>query len=446
MPLRKSMAALVILTVAVVGVVLVSMWSRQGQQESNQGHKTHSNYTLPISERNFYIGMVPTPKSVPETSFDDLVNAYKEAGELGEVAMVWVSRGGIGEYEELKQNRVVTAMRTYGLEPILTLGFATIKEVPGEGLRYLIDAPEGVNGSMYDPEFRRLWVNEAKSIAEEFRPRYFSLGNEINDYFYLNPDDLQGYLTLFDEAYRAIKEVSPDTMVFVVFSYTHLIDNNQWDLFGRFNDRVDMFGLTTYPRKHFDTPAEIDQDYYSRLNRYTQKPIAFTEIGWPSTNGEAEQAEFLVRFLELTKGVNVEMVNWLFLHEVQFTGRSAGIFETGSSTIALKRSDGTRKEVYYLWLDLKELTLRRNMSGSCIGWRPVSDLTCMVWSAPLNRLSYWPRGPSGLAAFEGNGVGSAQSGVDVVFSGRPFVNTPAILRSAIQSTSRAELRGALDGG
>jgi hypothetical protein len=303
--------------------------------------------------RGFLMGMVPSPKSLPDSDFDDLVNAYQELGTIADVAMIWGSPGGIGLYDRLLGNQVVTAVRVYGLKPVLTLNFHTIKEVPGQGLGLVIDAPSGVAPVVSDPEFRDLWVAEAKMIAQEFKPDYFSLGNEINDYFLIHPADLDDYLTLFEEAYREIKDVSPETKVFVVFSYNHLIDNQQWELLGIFSERADIIGLTTYPWKHFDSPNEIEEDYYSRLNQYLDKPIAFTEIGWPSTNSEGEQAEFLTRFLELTRENDVEMINWLFLHEMDVTaGMGRSIFSPETGTIALKKADGTKKPVYGIWEDL----------------------------------------------------------------------------------------------
>ena len=144
----------------------------------------HSPHSLPLTQRSYYIGMVPTPKSVPETTFDDITAAYEETGQLGEVTMVWGSPGGIGLYEKLKQNRVITAVRVYGLKPVVTLNFHTIKQVQGEGLKLVIDAPKGIVAEASNLEFRRLWVNEARNIALEFQPEYLSLGNEINDYFH----------------------------------------------------------------------------------------------------------------------------------------------------------------------------------------------------------------------------------------------------------------------
>lgn len=71
----------------------------------------HSDYTLSISERSFYLGVVPTPKTVPEATFDDITAAYEETGKIAEVSMVWVSPQGIGQYDKLKQNNVITALR-----------------------------------------------------------------------------------------------------------------------------------------------------------------------------------------------------------------------------------------------------------------------------------------------------------------------------------------------
>lgn len=319
--------------------------------------------TLPITERNFYIGLVPTPKSTPGITFDDLVAAYHETGKIAEISMVWTDPAGIGEYNKLTQNRVITALKVYGLKSVVTLNFATVEQVPGEGLKYVIDAPPGVNGSLADPQFRRQWIEEATNIAADFQPDYFSLGNEINDYFYFHPEDLEEYLSLYDESRAGIKAASPNTKVFVVFSLNHMIDNNQFDLLATFNDRVDLIGFTTYPWQQYNDPADIPEDYYSRLGTLVNKPLAFTEIGWPSSqeqgSSEKEQAEFLVRFLELTKGMNLEMVNWLFLHEPQLSGIAALVSKPGTNTISLRNADGSQKEIYSVWLALKALSVQR---------------------------------------------------------------------------------------
>ncbi|MFH1394201.1 MAG: glycosyl hydrolase 53 family protein [Candidatus Micrarchaeota archaeon] len=314
--------------------------------------------TLEGDSRSFYVGVVPNPKGGADAGWEEVVEAYNETKQIAEVTMLWTNPGGIGQYNRIRETRAVEGARLYGLEPVITLSFATIKEVHGEGLKYVIDAPEGVEPSLADPEFRRLYKMEARSIADEFRPQYMSLGNEINDYFILNPDEYPEYLTLFGETYSEIKEVSPETKVFIVFSYTHLIDNGQWDMIEDFDGRADLIGLTTYPWHHFENPDGIGADYYSRLSRHTGKPIAFTEIGWPSAedvgSSEMEQKRFLEVFLERTDGMDMEMVNWLFLHDTLIEGVAGSVSDEAVGTVALRNMDGSKKAVHAVWFGLKE--------------------------------------------------------------------------------------------
>lgn len=307
--------------------------------------------------RGFRMGVVLNPKNGNDATFEDVVEAYQEGAALADVTMLWQSKQGIGQCELLKNNRAVEGARNFGIEPVITLGFATIKQVPGKGLAYVIDAPEGVNASLSDPEFRKKWVEEAGCIAAEFKPEYLSLGNEINDYFYMHPDELENYMTLYDEAYAAVKKQSPDTKVFAVLSYDHLVDNEQWSILEELDKRSDIIGLTTYPWKRFETPGAMDEEYYSQITKHSETPIVFTEIGWISS-GEAggtekEQAAFLRRFFEITDEMNVEMVNWLFLHDAELSGFAGAITAEETGTIALKRMDGTEKPVYDVWVSMK---------------------------------------------------------------------------------------------
>jgi len=152
-------------------------------------------------------------------------------------------------------------------------------------------------------------------------------------------------------------------MVMVVLSYNHMVENDQFWMLAPLSNRTDLIGLTTYPWKQFSAPEEIPDDYYLRIKNFTGQKLAFTEIGWASSqesgSSEKEQAEFLVQFLRLTKGLDVEMVNWLFLHEIKMEGTVASIVDPGTASISLKNPDGSKKEVYYLWQDLKGLPIAR---------------------------------------------------------------------------------------
>jgi len=357
----RNRVILVLLAVLIIGFMTASVLLRGPEAkptgaQTTTGQPATGRQNIPISKRSFLIGLVPNPANAPYSSFDDIVNAYEETGKIAEISMVWVEKQGIGEFDLLRQNKVITAVRVYGLKPFITLNFATIRKGAG-GLEYVVDAPAGITPSLSYSGFKSAWADEARNIAREFKPEYLSLGNEVNDYFYFHPEDLDSYLSLVGEAYSAIKEVSPNTKVLVVFSYDHLVENSQWELFQKFNDKVDLVGLTTYPYRRFSSPEVIPDDYYLRIKQYTDKPIAFTEIGWSSVgaNSEKNQADFLIRFLELTKGLDMEMVNWLFLHETTVSGIPGYISNPDVGTVALKKADGSKKEVYDVWIALKEL-------------------------------------------------------------------------------------------
>lgn len=46
--------------------------------------------SLPQAERSFLLGLVPNPANSPNSTFEDLVEAYEETGKIAEVGMVWV--------------------------------------------------------------------------------------------------------------------------------------------------------------------------------------------------------------------------------------------------------------------------------------------------------------------------------------------------------------------
>jgi len=347
--INKMFRKIILLTLIVTFLLTACTPAEAPEQEKVK----HSTYDLPITERSFYLGLVPTPITEPETTWDDIIASYEETAEIAEIAMVWTDHGEVSQYEKLKQNKVITGVRVYGLIPVVTLNVATIVEVPEFGLRYALISPENIEADLSNQEYREWWVSEARNIARDFQPEYMSLGNEINDYFHAYPEQLDDYLSLLEESYQAIKEESPDTKVMVVFSYTHLYELENYDLFNQFDEYVDLFGLTSYPHKEFEFPDRIDSSYYSKINDYTDKPIAFTEIGW--IGPEKEQAQFLVEFLELTQDMNLEMVNWLFLHEMELTGILQNITYNGTGDMSLKYANGTEKEVYKVWLDLKDI-------------------------------------------------------------------------------------------
>ena len=379
---NKTPLIMLLIVAVALGMLFVlsnkSSTSKTSSTILQAGTNGPSNTNLSTSTRSFYLGLVPTPANSPNSSFADITNGYEETGKLADIGMVWVANEGIGEAVLLNQTRVITAMRVYGLKPFVTLNFATIEQGSG-GLVYAIDAPQGIAPNLSDSGFRTAWINEAKTIAQEFHPDYLSLGNEVNDYFYSHPGDLSAYLSLVGEASAAIHKVSPNTKVLVVFSYGHLVETNQLSMLQKFNNSgIDLIGLTTYPYQNFSTPEMIPSNYYTQVSQYTNLPVAFTEIGWPSAapSSQVMQADFLTTFLTLTKGLNIEMVNWLFLHDTIVGGIAGEISNQSTATIALMNANNTTKEVYTAWGCIKESAIKKITNACCLSHPRDFNLFC----------------------------------------------------------------------
>ncbi len=93
---------------------------------------------------------------------------------------------------------------------------------------------------------------------------------------------------------------------------------SQWNLLDRF-PKMDLAAFTTYPGLIYWSPSEIPADYYSEIQQHTTKPVAFTEIGWHSAaspagweSSNAEQAQFVTVFFNLTSNLNKEMASFLY--------------------------------------------------------------------------------------------------------------------------------------
>ncbi len=353
----------VVVALALIVIILINVVPEKDSEPSTSNNSAKDNaLQLPITERSFKIGVVPIPRNFPKFSQEDLVSAYEEASNLGEIIPIWVNPCSIGALEKLQESRVVEMVRKFGALPLIHMNFYKIAFVGGgKGLGLVVDAPYDTNLS--DPKFREEWKKEARAIAAIYKPEYMSLGNEVNAWYIFNPETFDDYVSLYKETYDAIKEVSPATKVFVTFSYEQLLYGignvsggfPHWFLIHKFMPKLDLVAFTSYPWKVFEKPEDIPEDYYERISDHISVPVAFTEIGWASFSdkfevSEEEQALFLIRFLNLTRDMNLEFVLWLFLHEMDTKGIPK---ETGS--IALKRSDGSEKPVFHVWLKLRKL-------------------------------------------------------------------------------------------
>lgn len=301
------------------------------------------------------------PRNFPNSSADDWLNLYETLDETGGLLGVYTNWSDSPDTAGSIPKVVRTAFGLapqYNFTPVVALGFH--RDAPGGGLEptlVLSDAGER-------EEFKAVAV----AIAHTYQPKYLALGVEVNRLYNVDPAGFDDYVSLYAETYDAIKAASPDTLVFPIFQLElmkgkgYLTGNSegrqpQWELLDRFDARLDLAAFTTYPYFDYGSPADIPADYYSEIAARTTRPLAFTEIGWPSAplapapdseygGSEEEQAAFVKRFFGLTANTNLAIALWSFPHDLDAAPSNAAF-----DSVSLRRNDGTPKPALAEWLE-----------------------------------------------------------------------------------------------
>jgi len=299
-----------------------------------------------LPSRGFFMGVLPTT-----ARGQSIESAYAQTARHAEFVPVWGRptpfydladdlSGSWGEYyvEEL--------IRGNGMFPIINMSFI------GKGLT-LVTPPGMENATLSAPEWRDAYKQSALDIVKASRPRYLSLGNEVNRWYEkygkTGPNGFLKYVSLYDEIYDAVKELSPGTKVFCIFAREIVSQNREADLevLRLFNPKkLDILVFTSYPYALGITdPSMIPDDYYSKAADYMPgKPFGFSEIGWSSLDalgGEQAQADFIEQAtgrLTRDRGIKLYLFGWPWLHDLD-----------KKDAVGLIKLNGTEKLSYQVW-------------------------------------------------------------------------------------------------
>jgi hypothetical protein len=211
---------------------------------------------------------------------------------------------------------------------------------------------------------------------QEFDPTYLGLASEINTYMDAYPEDVEHYLSLYDEVYSRIKEQDPQTQVFVTFQWDDLNNmfaqaaegrqpyHTNWEQVELFEPALDVWVMSSYPYFVFNGQP-IPDDYYSPLKDRTDKPLAISEGGFSSKSFGPiiSSPEAQVNYLRaIDEQIGERLVFWVYLilsdlnmdsleAAMRLNGMSEADIDTLGmfATIGLQESDGTPKPALEVW-------------------------------------------------------------------------------------------------
>lgn len=292
-------------------------------------------------------GIALTPKSFQANDFTDFLEKAKQAGKI----VSWV-----GDWNELGNTKdggpkvVAELAAKYNYIPVVEAQF--FNQSSGK-LRRPLDNATKLN-----------YKNSAIAFAQKYSPKYLAFGLEVNILYEKAPAEFNNFVPFYTEVYDAVKAVSPNTKVFTIFQLEKMkglsgglfggvndLNQAQWQLPDKFA-KSDIIAFTTYPGLIYKSPNDIPADYYSEIKSHTSKPIAFTEVGWHSAasptgweSSEAEQAEFIKKFFNMTKELNREMIIWSFMYD-------QNTIEPFNS-MGLLRSNGSARPAWDEWIKAK---------------------------------------------------------------------------------------------
>jgi hypothetical protein len=286
------------------------------------------------ASRTFLMGVSSQPSRTNEKAYRD---AFDVAGQAGEVVLI---------------------QRTPPWSEFVPGGSISHKT---EQVTLLANLPDNLKGEGFtNPDIRAAFIAYAKYLALNYKPAYLALGVEV-DMIYRGRGDgsFRNFLSLYFEAYDAVKSVSPDTLVFPTFQYEDMLGLLNtgsptlptWTLVKRFEPKIDMLAVTSYPSLVFDRVSALPLDYYDALKGVIDKPIAFASIGWNSADvasgapDDGSQPAYLYRALSAAENLDGRLLIW-------YLGRDPETVPQGFEPLAnmgLQDSGGHPKSIWRIW-------------------------------------------------------------------------------------------------
>lgn len=228
---------------------------------------------------------------------------------------------------------------------------AGLQVLPVTGFHREVDGALEVTVDFGDAAQRESFIDGLVDFVETYRPPYLGVGNEVNRVWEADPAAFDAWAAALPEIVDAVHEASPRTAVFATFQYEFLagLDTitgegrvEDWTPFDIAAPYLDLVAFTSYPYFAFEAPSDVPSDYYAAIREHTDRPVGFTELGWPSApirplegsplaglgGSPEEQEAFIARLEELLAPVAPKFALWVWAYDtpaVDSTFESLGL-------------------------------------------------------------------------------------------------------------------------
>lgn len=315
--------------------------------------------------RSYRLGFSSVPATLSDEAY---LAAFDLAANFGDTLLMqrapaWANfLPGASISDALRDSTLAERRAAEERELIVVLGLDPFDPVARERLQGL--PVSHITRDLSDPDLRNAFIAEAVFIARNLRPDYLLLGTEVNATFERSPAAYQQFVSLYAEAYDAVKAVRPETLVFVSFQYEELLGvipwqpphAPRWELLDDFEGRLDLLAITTYPSFAFSVARKIEPRYYTQIRDHSDLPLAITSAGYSAAEGRdgmnsstpAEQRRYLQRLLADADALGMELLIWFTARDLSFA--TAPPYDLIAS-IGLRDADDVPKEAWPAWVE-----------------------------------------------------------------------------------------------
>jgi hypothetical protein len=352
MTTRTAKLALSLLLSAACGAALAENAPRRPEKQKEQARRREPSILA--------TGVALTPAHFPRHKPADVEDMFRQGKSLGGYA-VFIYQWSQPGFEDVARS-MLEASRKSGLVPILAISPTVLSDLRGGW-----DVPAAVRArakgklSFKDPAVHKPFIEAAVELAR-LKPPYLCLATEINLLAFKSIEEYVTFAHVYKKLYPVIKQVSPDTKVFVSFQwdFVRILDEREpgkqkehRKLIDIFQPELDIAAFTSYPSIKFATPGDVPADYYDKIFDYVPRSeeVMFMEIGWPSAGkgSPTQQREFVERLPALMQHVRPAVLAWSLLHDVPESILPSDLGSTG-----LMAADGEPKPAYAAFQQLRE--------------------------------------------------------------------------------------------